>query len=74
VRYPHGDGGPDRHGAELYHLDIDPLETRNLLADPSAASELGRLRQEFDRLMRRHKAAPDRMPMDGGIRTQLPRF
>ena len=28
IRYPHGDGGPDRHLAELYDLKNDPEERR----------------------------------------------
>ena len=31
VRYPHGDGGPDRHKADLFHLPSDPEEARNLI-------------------------------------------
>jgi N-acetylglucosamine-6-sulfatase len=31
VHYPHGDGGPDRHQAELYDLRSDPGETKNLI-------------------------------------------
>ncbi len=74
IRYPHGDGHPDRHKAELYNITEDPLETHNLIAEPSAAGRLKELRKEFDRLMRRHKAVPDRLPVDGGIRAELPRF
>lgn len=74
IRYPHGDGGPDRHLAELYHLAADPLETRNLITDPGHAAKRAELRKEFDCLMRRHKALSDRMPMDEGIINQLPRF
>jgi len=32
IHYPHGDGSPDRHLAELYHLRTDPGERRNLAA------------------------------------------
>ena len=34
IRYPHGDGSPDRHKAELYDLEADPDETTNLAARP----------------------------------------
>jgi hypothetical protein len=35
IHYPHGDGKPDRHQAELYNLAEDPGETRNLIDDPA---------------------------------------
>ena len=34
IRYPHGDGGPDRHQGELYDLLADPEEKHNLIEDP----------------------------------------
>jgi arylsulfatase A-like enzyme len=74
IHYPHGDGGPDRHTAELYHLAADPQETRNLINDPAAAKKLAELKKELGRLLRAHKAVPDRMPVDGGIVNVLPRF
>src|SRR5439155_19141714 len=43
IRYPHGDGGPDRHKAELYHIAIDPDETRNLIDDPKHTDTVKRL-------------------------------
>jgi arylsulfatase A-like enzyme len=72
VHYPHGDGGPDRHQAELYHLKTDPQERRNLVDDPKAAGKLAELRAELERLMRETDARPDRMPLDEGIQKQLP--
>jgi len=74
IHYPHGDGSPDRYQAELYHLTPDPLEVHNLIADPAAAGKLAELKNEHDRLMRRHKAVPDHMPIDGGIINVLPKF
>lgn len=74
VHFPPGDGGADRHTAELYDLANDPLEKRNLISDPASADKLAELKKELDRLMRRHKALPDRMPVDGGIINVLPRF
>ena len=74
IHYPHGDGGPDRHTAELYNLRADPLEQHNLIADPAAARTLEELRKESDLLLRAHQAVPDRMPMDDGIINILPKF
>lgn len=74
IRYPHGDSGPDRHKAELYHVFNDPLEIHNLVDDPRAANKLAELKKEYDRLLKRHKAMPDKMPLDGGIINALPRF
>ena len=74
IFYPHGDGTPDRYSAELYHLASDPLETRNLIYEVRHAPRIEELKREHNRLMRRHKAVPDRMPIDQGIKTNLPRF
>ena len=74
VHYPHGDGQPDRHMAELYNLRADPGENRNLIADPGSASVLGTLRGELTRLMADTGLTPatDKMPLDAGIKKQLP--
>lgn len=74
IHYPHGDGGPDRQRAELYNLAADPLETHNLINEPSAARKLAEMKQKFERLMRAHKAVPDHPPLDGGIINVLPKF
>ncbi|HPC60853.1 MAG TPA: sulfatase [Verrucomicrobiota bacterium] len=74
IRYPHGDGSPDRYTAELYHLATDPLEMRNLVDEPAAQAKLAELRKELERLQRRHGAWPDRMPVDGGTINILPKF
>ena len=37
IRYPHGDGSPDRHMAELYNLKADPEERHNLIKDAKHA-------------------------------------
>lgn len=74
IHYPHGDGSPDRYTAELYCLAEDPLETRNRVADPACAVKLSELKAEMERLMIRHKAVPDAMPVDGGIINVLPKF
>jgi N-acetylglucosamine-6-sulfatase len=74
IRYPHGDGTPDRHLAELYDLQHDPEERVNLINDPGSRHLVTSLREELERLMRESglTAANDRMPIDGGIRTELP--
>lgn len=72
VRYPHGDGGPDRHLAELYEIRSDPRESRNLIHDPQYAPVVKQLQAELDRLMRETDALPDKMPLDAGIKTELP--
>ena len=74
IHYPHGDGSPDRHMAELYDLKNDPGETTNLIADPRAASPLADLKAELTRLMAATglTAATDRMPIDAGIKKELP--
>ncbi|MGQ9591918.1 MAG: sulfatase family protein, partial [Planctomycetota bacterium] len=72
VRYPHGDGGPDRHRAELYHLAEDPEETRNLVDDPRYAGKLAELRAELERLLAETGARPDPMPVDEGVKKELP--
>jgi len=72
IHYPHGDGGPDRHKAELYHLKSDPLETKNLIDDPAHAPKLAELKAELQRLMAAAGALPDRMPLDEGVKAVLP--
>ena len=74
IRYPHGDGKPDRHVSELYDLKADPLEVKNLAADPAHAARVKELSELLDKLMNDHGASPDRMPPDGGIRNVLPKF
>lgn len=72
IRYPHGDGGPDRFTAELYHLRTDPLEQRNLINDPTHAA----LRRQLERTLEREsrKVGPDRMPVYEGITNVLPKY
>lgn len=74
IRYPHGDGKPDRHSAELYALPADPLETKNLAADPARAGKIRELDALLQRLMKEHDALPDQMPLDDGIKNVLPKF
>jgi arylsulfatase A-like enzyme len=72
VRYPHGDGSVDRHQSELYDLDADPEERHNLIRDPRYADLIGELRTELERLMRAADIEEDRMPLDEGIKSELP--
>lgn len=74
IRYPHGDGGPDRHLAELYDLREDPEERRNLAGDPAHAATVERMRAELLRAMAAVGLTPetDVMPLDEGIKPELP--
>jgi arylsulfatase A-like enzyme len=74
IRYPHGDGGPDRHLAELYDLAEDPEELVNLAADPSRAALRADLEERLERLLDGFglSGGRDRMPLDAGIGTELP--
>ncbi|MBL7220503.1 MAG: sulfatase [Phycisphaerae bacterium] len=72
VHYPHGDGKPDRHKSELYDLKNDPGELHNLIDDPAHAERVQRLRKELQRLMSQTGALPDKMPLDEGIKKELP--
>jgi N-acetylglucosamine-6-sulfatase len=74
VRYPHGDGSPDRHMAELYHLKSDPDEARNLIDDPKYHAKATELRQLLGELMQATGATANNMPMDEGIKKTLPDF
>lgn len=73
IRYPHGDGSSDKHMAELYHLKTDPGETSNLIADEKYQGTITRLKKELDqRISESHPSGKDRMPMDEGIKGELP--
>jgi arylsulfatase A-like enzyme len=74
IRYPHGDDEPDRHMPELYHLAKDPLELRNLATNQKFAPLRRRLAAQLLDLMRASGLDPssDLMPIDEGIKTELP--
>lgn len=72
IHYPHGDGNPDRHLAELYDLQHDPGELRNLIRDPAQAGRIKELQAELHRLMSATGIERDEMPLDEGIKSQLP--
>lgn len=72
IHYPPGDGGPERHLAELYDVRRDPEERHNLIQDPAYAGRARELRKELERLMRLAGALPDQMPVDEGVKSELP--
>lgn len=72
VRYPHGDGGPDRHMGELYDVINDPLETNNLIHDPSQKERIDVLSRQLLELMAETGITDDTMPLDEGIKGELP--
>lgn len=72
IHYPHGDGTPDRHLAELYDLQSDPDETKNLIHQSEHAETVDSLRRELARLMAAADGLPDKMPLDQGIKSSLP--
>ena len=74
IRYPHGDGTPDRHLPELYDLAADPGELVNRAADPARAAARADLERRLQALLAAHGLAPagDRMPIDEGIKPALP--
>lgn len=72
MHYPHGDGKPDRHLAELYNLKEDPEERYNLINDPKYANVLKKLQAELKRLMKETGLKEDKMPIDEGIKKDLP--
>jgi N-acetylglucosamine-6-sulfatase len=77
VRSPHSAADAraptDRHTAELYDLQADPVERFNLIADPRHAATARALRAELDRLVDAHGGRSyQKMPVDEGIQTTLP--
>ena len=72
AHYPHGDGKPDRHLAELYDLAHDPDELVNLAADPKFADKRKELQAELNRLLAELGISRDAMPLDEGIQQKLP--
>ncbi len=74
IHYPHGDGGPDRHMAELYDLKSDPGETKNLIGKTELAGQVTALQAELAKLMLATglDANTDKMPLDDGVKSGLP--
>ncbi|MFM8337081.1 MAG: sulfatase [Opitutaceae bacterium] len=73
-RSPHCNGGPDRHRAELYNIEFDPEERRNLIDLPRYAGVVAEMQRELLKAMREVGLTPenDRMPVDAGIKQELP--
>jgi arylsulfatase A-like enzyme len=65
IRYPNGDDSPDRFTAELYDVQRDPHELRNLIDDPAHAGTRRTLERRLADVSR--EAGPDRMPVYAGI-------
>jgi N-acetylglucosamine-6-sulfatase len=72
IHYPHGDGSPDKHKAELYNLKDDPEGRVNLIDNPKQKAVVAELKQELARLLAETGASPDKMPLDEGIKQGLP--
>lgn len=74
IHYPHGDGSADKHLSELYDLQNDPGETKNLINDPKLAGTITELKAELAKLMLATglDAKTDKMPMDEGVKSELP--
>ena len=74
IHYPHGDGSPDKHIAELYDVKSDPDERHNLAILPGMGAMLAEMQAALSRLMKESGLTPenDRMPLDAGIGKELP--
>lgn len=72
IRYPHGDGSPDRHMAELYDMKTDPDESNNLISNPDQQQRIEDLSKQLVELMAATGIVEDKMPMDEGIKGELP--
>lgn len=74
IHYPHGDGSPDRYIAELYDVNNDPDELHNLIKDPTKQPLIESLKAELAKQMELTglTAANDKMPVDQGIKAELP--
>lgn len=74
AHYPHGDGKPDRHKAELYNIPSDPDQVKNLIDNPKYGDKTDDLKREMLRLMQQIGLTPatDKMPLDEGIKKELP--
>ena len=58
--------------AELYDLQEDPGELNNLINEPGQQDRIGRLNEQLIELMAATGIQKDEMPMDEGIKGELP--
>lgn len=74
IHYPTGDGSPERHLPELYNVEFDPEERHNLATNPKYADVVKDMKRELERVMKSVglTAANDKMPVDEGIKKELP--
>jgi len=72
IHYPHGDGSPDRHMAELYDMENDLGERNNLIKDPSKSSLIAKLKTDLKTELKRVGLERDSMPLDEGVQQKLP--
>ncbi len=74
IRYPHGDGSPDRHKAELYNLVEDPAELKNLADSVDYKAVRTKLEKRLLELLAAEglNVESDKMPLDLGIKSELP--
>ena len=74
MHYPHGDGSADRHLPEMYDLQADPAELKNLATDPAHATTRVDLERRLADLLASYGLTPDKdtMPLDKGIQSELP--
>jgi N-acetylglucosamine-6-sulfatase len=56
----------------LYNLKADPDERRNLINDPACAGKLAELKAELVRQMKLTGLVRDTMPLDEGVKQELP--
>ncbi|MFK8019710.1 MAG: sulfatase [Pseudomonadales bacterium] len=72
IQNPHGDGGPLRHIEQLYNLEDDPGELVNVALRNDHRDVLGRMRGLLERTLKESGALPDQMPIDEGVKAELP--
>ena len=58
--------------AELYNLAEDPGELNNLIDDPAGEAVCETLKTELASLIRQTGGLPDKMPIDEGVKKELP--